>query len=486
MHKLKKVGILLLCLSMLTAFMMGCQGNVGDTEIREESVVGQPNGSTSSPNGGNQELYTLYEDMALKLYDAGNGMVSFTIQEKGYLVGGFYYGYADLQGNVVIEPKNQPLDDVPPAFAYDCIKVCQPPEGKIVSGAMYLKILDKEGKVLFEQGDENRISGIGGVSEGYFWVETFDEDLSGKTYTVTYYSAKDLKAVATFEDTRAFPEENYTVDNSLLKNGRAYLVKGKSLPYSPTESDNTFTFKMSDYDETYASAENQNWMLDLNTVAAFDAARYKELIAVGTDKGGKMLGTVCLTNSSSTKYYAIVDSTGTVLLDAQTKIVFDENISVFKNGLCAAMDAESECWGYINAQGQWVIQPQFASARPFGADGYAVVNDMVVIDEGGKVILAPSGYSIESVNTLEGKYDYDYGDWTVYLTFSGNEVSYYQASSYWTTSWSGTYVIKGGKIIFEGNPTYGDILCCGQTYSFKKNGDVIYINEKRATLVEEE
>lgn len=487
MSKLKKVGILLLCLSMLMVAMTGCQGDVGEGD-RAEIVVNQPNGdNNSSSNGENQEsspeLYAMYEDQDLKLYDAGNGMVSFTIQEEGYLVGGFYCGYADLQGNVVIEPKNQPSDGVPPVFAYDCIKVCQPPEGKIVWGAMYLKILDKQGKVLFEQGDENKISGIGGVSEGYFWVETFDEDLSGKTYTVTYYSAKDLKAVATFQNTRAFPEESYAIDNSLLKNGKAYLVKGKTLPYSPTDSKDTFTFNMSDYDETYVSSKNQNWTLDLSRVAEFDAARQKELIASGTDKDGKMVGTVCLTNSSNTKYYAIVDNTGKVLLDAQTQIVFDEELSVFKNGLCVAMDAESESWGYINPQGEWVIQPQYTSARPFGTDGYAIVNNIAVIDEQGKLVLAPAGYSIESVSTLDGKYEYEKNGARASLTFDGNKVSYYEYSAYWDSSWEGTYTIKGGKITFEGEYSIG-ALRTGQSYSFSKNGDTIIIKEMKFEKVE--
>lgn len=488
MFKFKKAGVLLLCLCMLMASMVGCQSDAGDVS-EGESGYPQENQVVSSVPNGNQEnsqtLYTLYKDELYKLYDVGNGMVTFTIRD-GY---NLKVGFADLQGNVMVVPKTYIHESNGiPVFFDNCVKILDGSEGDEM-------IIDKQGNVLFEHqkyNAKNNISDIGGVSEGYFWVETFEESLAGKTYTVTYYSAKDFTAVATFEDTRAFPEESYLVqesgrDFSSVQNGMAYLAKGNMVPSGLIHAESAVSFKMSDYDEAYIpsqSAKNGNWTLDLDTIEAFEVARYKELIAAGTDKDGKLLGTVCLTNSSNTKYYAIVDNTGKVLLDAQTNIILDSKLSVFNNGLCVAMDAESESWGYINAQGQWVIQPQYTSARPFASDGYAVVNDIAVIDEEGKLVLAPAGYSVESVTSLEGKYDYDYGNWTVYLTFNGNEVSYYQASSYSTTSWKGTYVIKGGKITFEGNPTYGDILCCGKSYSFSAMGDTITINGKQATLIE--
>lgn len=473
MFKLKKVGIMLLCLSMLMVSMMGCQGDAGEGE----EIV------TSSINEGNQEnsqmLYTLYKDELYKLYDVGSDMVTFTITD-GY---NLKVGFADLQGNVLVLPNTyiHEMNGIPVFFG-NCVKIIDGSDGDEM-------IIDKQGNVLFEHQNynaKNNISDLGGVSEGYFWVETFEDSLAGRTYTVTYYSAKDLKAVATFENTRAFPEESYLAqeaggDFSSVQNGTAYLAKGNMVPSGLIHAESAFSFKMSDYDEAYVpsqSVRNEDWKLDLDTIAAFEVARYKDLIAAGTDKDGKMVGTVCLTSSSDTKYYAIVDNSGKVLLDAQTKIVFDEELSVFKNGLCVAMDAESESWGYINAQGQWVIQPQFTSARPFGTDGYAVVNNIAVIDEQGKFVLAPAGYSIESISTLEGKYKYENNGFNASITFEGNQVSYYEYSTYWDSSWEGTYVIKGAKITFEGAYGIGK-LERGKSYSFSKNGDTIVIGEMK-------
>ena len=482
MFKFKKTCVLLLCLCILMASMVACQNNAGDVS-EGGSGYPQENEVVSSLPNGNQEnsqtLYTLYKDELYKLYAVGSGMVTFVIRD-GY---NLRVGFADLQGNVMIAPKTcfHEMNGIP-VFSGNCVKIIDGSDGDEM-------IIDKQGNVLFEHQNynaQNNISDLGGVSEGYFWVETFEDSLAGRTYTVTYYSAKDLKAVATFENTRAFPEGSYLAqesggDFSSVQNGMAYLAQGNMVPSGLIHAESAFSFKMSDYDEAYVpsqSVQNGDWTLDLDTIAAFDAARHKELIAIGTDKDGKMIGTVCLTNSSNTNYYAIVDNTGKVLLDAQTNIIFDKELSVFKHGLCVAKDAESECWGYINAQGQWVIQPQYTSARPFGADGYAVVNDVVVIDEQGKFVLAPAGYSIEMVSTLEGKYNYEKNGSRAILTFDGNKVSYYEYSAYWDSSWEGTYVIKGAKITFEGEYSVGS-LRTGQSYSFSKNGDTIIIKEMK-------
>lgn len=480
MFNFKKAVGLLLCLCMLMTSVIGCQ-DASDGEYAEDTVS-SPNGSQEQEN--TQTLYTLYEDALYKLYDVGNGVVTFAIKD-GY---NLKVGFADLQGNVLILANTYFHEQNGiPVFEGNCVKIIDGSDGDEM-------IIDKQGNILFEhkyRNGTNNISDLGGVSEGYFWVETFEESLAGKTYTVTYYSAKDLKAVATFENTRAFPEESYLVqesggDYSSVQNGMAYLAHGNYVPSGLIHGESAFSFKMSDYDEAYVpsqSVQSGKWTLDLDTVSAFEVAKWRELLSVGTDENGKNVGIACLTNSSNTKYYAIVDNAGNVLFDAQINIVFDEEVSVFKDGLCPAMDAETESWGYINTKGEWVIQAQYTSARPFGTDGYAIVNDVAVIDETGNFVLAPAGYKAENVSTLEGRYEYEKNGAHASLTFEGDKVYYSEYSAYWDSSWSGTYVIKGSKITFEGDYSYAS-LRTGQTYSFSKSGDTIIIKEMKFEKVE--
>lgn len=511
MFKFKKAGALLLSLLMLAGAMTACGGGSGsgseenpaETKNNQASVekVTDENGEVVTTEdgeavtvvvGGDQEpiketLYTKYDNL-VKVGTPKDGYVPFMIYEStstshwgtaGSWTGDYYYGFADMEGNVVIEPTFDCAPTDLPSFSGNYLKV-----PSLIMSKTKASIIDREGNVKFKEG-ENGVNLIGQVSNGYFWVETFTESLAGSVYTVTYYSAKDMKAVATFEDVRAIRDgSDYGGLNSSIKqDGSALLVKGNALPNSLSQDKKVFV-SIGEHDSSFVPSGAGEWTLEIDKVEAFEVAIYWKLLAVGTDKDGNLLGTVRLMNTNQTSYYALVDNAGNVLLDAQTKIVFDEN-SKFQNGLCAAKDAESGLVGYINAKCEWVIQPQFTSATAFGADGYAAVNDMAVIDTTGKIVLAPVGYAIEIVTSLEGEYLYEQpnGGW-IRLTFEGDTVKY-EEKFVLTSSWEATYRLKGGEILFDSKVS-STVLDGNTVYSFGKNGNTITIDGKEFTLQEVE
>ena len=517
MFKFKKAGIMLLCLSMVAGSLAACGGgDVGgeektnatnhtgtaDTNRVVEKVTDENCEIVTSENGeavtvvveGEQEpaketIYTKYDNL-VKVGTPENGYVPFMIYKAtsamhygsaGSWTGDYYYGFADMEGQEIIEPTYDCAPEAAlPDFSYNYLKV-----PSLIMSKTKASIIDREGNVKFKEG-ENGVNLIGQVSEGYFWVETFEESLAGMAYTVTYYSAKDMKAVATFENARAIRDGSGFggLNSKILPDGSALLIKGNDLPNSLSD-EKKLTINIGDYDKSFVAAQNEKWTLDLDTVKAFEVAYSKGVQTVGTDKDGKLLGTVLLMNNSGTKYYAVVDNAGNVLLDAQTKIIFAKN-GKFQNGLCVAKDAESGFVGFINAKGEWVIQAQFTSATSFNKEGYAVVNDIAVIDETGKLVLAPAGYSIEMVTSLQGEYIYRYPNGNkIYLTFDGDTVKY-EERAVLTSSWESTYVIKGGQIMFEGSVGYTTVLTRGTWYSFSKLDNTITIDGKEFTLQEVE
>ena len=81
-------------------------------------------------------------------------------------------GYIDKSGNYVIEPKYDYVSD-----SFDKISQVQ------IDGVD--QYINRNGDVLYTK--TGKESGMGAISNGYFWVETKEETLSGTVYTMTYY-----------------------------------------------------------------------------------------------------------------------------------------------------------------------------------------------------------------------------------------------------------------------------------------------------------
>lgn len=89
-----------------------------------------------------------------------------------------------------------------------------------------------------------------------------------------------------------------------------------------------------------------------------------------------------VSSASSNAFYRVVN-----------KAPFETEITLFKEGLLAALDPDTDRWGYIDITGSFVIDPKYDDAYNFRENGLALVelNDRyVVIDKTAKVVAGPS------------------------------------------------------------------------------------------------
>ncbi len=473
---LKKFTSLLLIIVMLATMMIGCDHNSSD----------------DSPNNG--RVYQQYSNLS-RIESFSNGLAAFVIFDNtesyhfgmsGAWSGDYYYGYIDIEGNVVIEPTYgcNPNNEIP-QFGEKYVRVADLDENEY--------LIDKKGNIKFQVG-QNDVTAIGNVSNGYFWVETENDELSGKTYTVRYYSENDLSVVATFHNVRATPEDmtfsSLTCRSTISSDGSGVVIRGNDFSYY---SDEIEYFNISDYDSKFVPEIN-NWSVDLTKIGSFSDASNRYIHVSSADNTIGRVGTVILSNSSGTLFYAIVDSNGNVLMQPQKNIAFPvsnrgtalasemQKYDFCKN-LCPAKDVDSEMWGYIDSNGNWKIRPQYSVVTPFSSDGYAIVNDKIVIDTSGKVVLSPPGWSNEQITSLSGTYKYTgTASWDYYITFYEDGTVQFKedlgsAGAYRKT---GTYSIKGTSLNFSNIGSYESYPGIGGdgSYSFYKDGDNLIINGK--------
>ncbi len=275
-------------------------------------------------------------------------------------------GYMDIKGNVVIKPSLREAVN----FSYDCITTRY---YDIASAESNYVIMDKTGKIHFEKGKQGIIE-IGTVSEGYFYLETVSEELSGNVYTVKYYSASDLSVVATFNNTKA-----NSYDSTLDSKGNATVHPQKG---------NSIKFNISEYVPNYIPSDNSTWSVNLNEIPEFESAYVNDNYISDSDNTLGQIATVKLNNGDYVYFYSIVDSNGNVLLKPQRDIILSTTY-YFRKDLCPAKDANTGKWGYIDPQGNWKIQPQYSKVANFTPDGYATIeNGTKVINTKGEIVLS--------------------------------------------------------------------------------------------------
>ena len=449
--------------------------------------------TVSSCGGSKAGLFKTYENVD-EINGFHNGLAAFVIHLNdgsnhwgtgGAWTGTYLYGYVDTKGKVVIDPiyEYSPGYHEVPDFEYNYVKVWDKAEKEY--------IIDKKGEVIFEVGgesDSREITAIGEISQGYFWVETVYEALAGNQYTVKYYSAEDLSVVATFEDIRAIPD-NRTIggkQSTLDEDGMGLLAY--DLDQYSWSDDDIVEVDISEYDTRFSSVTLED-PVDVESIPEFKDVKVYSHFPKGTNQNGGQVAAVALYNSDGVWFYATIDDDGDILMEPQKNIAFplekaaDIEKFEFCNDLCPAMDAETGFWGYIDARGNWLIKPQYTSAKSFTEEGLAVVNDKIVIDVKGRVVISPAGWKNEIVTELNGKYKYQSSSNSgsdFYLTFTaGGEVKYTESYGSLGSTWvDGTYEIKGAKLIIDevgsrfGWPIKGD----GE-HTIRKEGDKLIIDD---------
>ncbi len=498
---LKKIASLLLIITMIMAVTVGCKidlsdemGEIDESTTSEDNSNMNDNSSDESPDSG--KVYQQYSNLT-RIESFSNGLAAFAIYKStgnshfglsGSWSGDYYYGYIDIKGNVVVEPiyEFNPNSEIP-RFGEKYVRAADLDDNEY--------IIDREGKVQFKVGQDN-VTTIGNVSSGYFWVETEDEDLSGKTYTVRYYSEKDMSVVATFSNARATPEDmtfsSLTCRSTISSDGSGVVIMGDDYKFY---NDDVIYFNISDYDSTFVP-DSSSWNVDINEIENFSEASYRYNHVSSNDNTIGQIATVTLVNPSGTQFYAIVDSKGNVLMHPQKNIAFlistdwgsspasDMKKYDFCKDLCPAKDIESEMWGYIDPNGKWQIPPQYSSVTPFSSDGYATVNDKIVINTKGEVVLSPSGWSNEQIKTLSGRYKYaGTSSWSYYITFDedGSVMITESLGSGGSSRKTGTYSIKGTSIVLSGFGKYNSYPGIEQdgSYPIYKDGDDLVINGEK-------
>lgn len=71
----------------------------------------------------------------------------------------------------------------------------------------------------------------------------------------------------------------------------------------------------------------------------------------------------------------------------------------FNEGLCPWIDEETKLWGYVDAQGQWVISPVWTGADPFSG-GYCVVYN----DKGQHIVMDRNWTTVQPIRIAEKEY----------------------------------------------------------------------------------
>ncbi len=113
--------------------------------------------------------------------------------------------------------------------------------------------------------------------------------------------------------------------------------------------------------------------------------------------------TIYMKNQNGVAFYSVIDENGQILISPTQKYNLGYSYSKqstwttytyyqaysFCAGLCKAKDSETGLFGFIDLQGNWVIQPQYKNVTDFseyGNDAYAIVDDVTVINKKGEIV----------------------------------------------------------------------------------------------------
>lgn len=328
--------------------------------------------------------------------------------------------------------------------------------------------INTKGEIVYTQtGKEVKVSEF---VNGFFWVETKEELISGDVHTMIYYD-KTGKACFTLENTKnAGKDFNWSCFDDLglavvttttpegiwgnwLINTDGELVQLQGFDECLGSSSNrnlyieernqnymTFHYAMSGSDTLYVDFNtmtvydtsthisevnytgfdefymidrfhykyywktlfhgndldlNPNAVIDLTSIEAFGGASVVAFSYYEND--GQNLLILSLLSSSEVPFTAIMDFEGNIVVapfKAKTHY-YDKGYAsyIFHADLCKAQDTETNLFGFIDLEGNWVIQPQYEaeSVTDFSGEGdnaIAVVNGNTIINRKGEVVFS--------------------------------------------------------------------------------------------------
>ena len=471
------------------------QGSTPTSNEQQQNNQNQPESSTGNPSDQNSpqlaEVYKKYPNL-VEIGKFYNNIAPFVISKTE----GKFYGYMDITGKVIVEPQYNHHATMGKFVVYTT-SIPQFNDSNYVTVHSYTTnsnlekshLIDKSGKIILSTNDSEIVS-IGDVQNGYFYVETRIEAFPENLNTITYYSATDMRVVATFENKYPYvlgPDYDRNDRSNISKDGTAQLL---SRP--PQYNGGIVDFNIADYDSSF-TVKQDVWNVDLYNIDELgNVTKYYHVSEQKNSVG--YIASVILQKEDDDYYFATVDDKGNVLMKPQNTISFGLDANKYYHpitlnnlmkesfdyckDLCPAMDVESGLWGYIDPYGNWKIQPQFSSAESFSKDGYATVESKIIIDTNGRIILSAPRLSIDDVYGT-----YISGDYTLTLTKDGNITV--EEHPY---SCKGKYKLTGNLVLYDMatssvKPFNPSSFIQNGTYLIKKEGDNLIINSRTWTKV---
>ena len=416
----------------------------GNDEVLNDNQNNNTDSGANSNNGQAIPPSAKYEIKSIGAYHDGLAVISTT---NGY-------GYIDTKGNVVIEPVYESADD------FNTLALV-----KLNGKKQYI---NKKGETVYTAtGKETK---IGEFCNGFFWIESKEEAISGTVYSLTYYDefgniaftcqntqelyrnvpiynmgADVKKSMSSFNEYGYAPTEHGFVD----RKGRYVEFSGLGKKFNITNVQNNYVlvddiylyyidfetltatyltyFSMPPryeltidylgngyYAEYYRGTKKtyidisttyQNAILSFEYIDELGGASVRA-VNYYADHSGEDFITLYLESSSGVFFSTIIDMDGDIILSPTKnislgKLIYKGNGVIeqynekvyqcysFSSGVCIAQDSQSGLYGYINTDGDWVIEAQFQNVTDFYGEGdnaVAVVNKNTVINRNGDII----------------------------------------------------------------------------------------------------
>ncbi|MBQ3489167.1 MAG: WG repeat-containing protein [Clostridia bacterium] len=370
-------------------------------------------------------------------------------------------------------------------------------DGSTAMNPRVSSILDKKGNTVLSVG-KNNIEFISVITQGRILAYRMTEETpSGKIYDLICYSAKDMSEIfrvsglTSIDYYASFDEDGYVCVDDYYGRNEFY-----DLLYIDIYG-NRYNYAYQN--RLYVSEKSGQQLKELPMVSGIepiiDTYAWRDLIMsyseyenspyntrdfeIGTTKNSLgEIATLYMKNTS--EWCATMDKDGNILMPPTKDIMLKyeyynwgtiTQLYTFSNDLCCAYQPSSGLWGYVDPYGNWKVAPKYKSVTTFSYAGLAVVENLIVIDTTGKIVLDISDRG--DIHPLEGEYElstsYD-SYWSYSLTFSKDGILVSESTGLSTT---GAYEIHGNSLIVS-DMGYSSALSNG-VHTFEKKGDTLII-----------